>query len=218
MGKQIIRYRQAKLITIILFLTALIYGCFTFPFYFETTTSWYKFGHDKTMLHIGQTCGLLAFVFLCLQIILATRTPTLERLLGAGRRIRLHRLNGFIIAALVFFHMLLILLPEGLTNLPLGKKFWPEMLGGVLFLTIIFTVLTSQLRQKLRLNYISWKRLHKPLGYLIACGSAIHIYFVSDAFEQTIPQLLLFTIVGLVVFWIIYIKFISTQKTQGGSL
>ncbi len=214
MNKQNIQQHKLKLIVILLTSLLLICGCFIFPFYYETTTLWYKLGYDKVTLRIGQICGLLAFVFLCFQIILATRTHSLEQLLGLGKRIRLHRLNGLIIAVLVLIHMLLILVPEGITNLPFGKKYWPEMIGAFLFCIIIFTVITSQFRQKLRISFKQWNLLHKPLGYFIVAGSATHIYFVSDAFNQIIPQLLLLTLVVGVTCWVAYIKLIQHKNSS----
>lgn len=212
--KQYILHRRSKIIVISAILIVIGCGCLAFPFYFETTTVWYKFGTDKIILQIGQACGLLTFVLLCIQIVLATRTNALDQLLGAGKRIRLHRLNGIIIAILVSIHILLILIPEGLTNLPFGKKYWPEMVGGFSFSVIIFTLFVSQFRQQLRLKYNNWKSLHKPLGYLIVAGSAIHIYFVSDAFEQAIPKLVFFTFLVGLALWVTYVKLKPIHKQK----
>jgi predicted ferric reductase len=169
-------------------------GALTVPFFYETQTLWYKTGIDKVVLRAGQLAGLFALVLLVLQILLSLRGKFLEDLFGGANLMRRHRTNGVLIAGAAISHVLLVLAPEGIGNLPIGKKYWPEMTGGGLFLLILITVLSSHFRSALNLDYMVWKKVHKPLGYLHLILLLIHVLFVSESFRQGMPRGILLTI------------------------
>lgn len=181
-------------------------GVLAIPSYFETTTLWYKTGADKIMLIAGQHLGLMALVLLYLQIILSARGDFLVGIFGAASLIRCHRFNALLILTLAAGHILLVLIPEGLANLPLGKKFWPELVGGLLFAVIALTVATSYLRGGLRLSFPTWRALHKPAGFSALLLVTLHVLFVSESFEQPIPRVFLLTLFGLTVIWLAVVK------------
>ncbi len=144
--------------------------------------------------------GLLAAVLLFVQILLATRGRFLKKLFGIASLMRWHRANGVVIAPLAVSHVTLVLAPEGFANLPIGKKYWPEMVGALLLLIVLSTVISSQFRQKLKLDYKRWKVIHKLLGYLVLIVITVHVLFVSDSFEQTVPKAaFLITLTGVVI-------------------
>lgn len=166
----------------------LLGGAFMVPFYYETQTLWYKIGGDKLMLRVGQLAGLLALVLLFTQIILALRAKFLEKLFGTATLMRWHKTNGMLIVSAALTHVGLVLAPEGMNNLPIGTKYWPEMVGGGLFLLLFITVISSHFRSILHLSYLTWKRLHVPLGYLALMLSFIHVLFVSESFSYGFPR------------------------------
>lgn len=158
-----------------------------FPFYHPTQTLWYKFGIDRTLLIAGQLAGLYAASLVCLQLVLIVRLPFLVRIFGPAALGGMHRANGKLIPAAVLAHVLLILVPEGLGNLPVGMKYWPEMAGFLVFLLLLFLAVSNWLRIKLAIPYPIWKTVHRLLGLSACLGIVVHIAFVSDAFRQTAP-------------------------------
>lgn len=184
------------------------------PSYFETTTLWYKTGADKVMLITGQHLGLAALVLLYLQVILSVQGGFLSRVFGAANLLRMHKLNALFIVALAASHIFMVLVPEGLANLPLGKKFWPEMVGGLLFLVIALTVATSYLRGSLRLDFPAWRAVHKPAGYAALLLVTLHALFVSESFEQPIPRVFLLTLFGLTVIWSAVVKIRASKHAR----
>ena len=179
----------------------LLGGAFAVPFYYETQTLWYKVGSDKILLRAGQLAGMLTLVLLMLQIIVAQRASFLENLFGSANLMRWHRRNGVGIACMAMSHVALVLVPEGLNNLPIGKKYWPEMIGEFLFLLILITVISSRFRPLLKLDYPSWRILHRTLGYLAPVLVFLHVFFVSESFTHTFSRTLLLTIfAGLALF------------------
>ncbi|MFW2366290.1 MAG: ferric reductase-like transmembrane domain-containing protein [Desulforhopalus sp.] len=184
------------IVTALLLFTA---GALSIPFFYESTTLWYKMGLDKTMLQTGQVLGMLALVLLAIQIILAVRTRLLVSVFGLAAVMRYHRLNGVLVALVAFAHVVLVLAPEGFGNLPIGIKYWPEMVGGGLFLSVLFMSFSSHFRERLGLDYGKWRSVHKPLGYMTPFLLLVHVLFVSDSFEQVVPKIALLAtfVVGL---------------------
>lgn len=179
---------------------AFLGGALTIPFYYETQTLWYKVGIDNTLLRMAQFAGMLTLVLLFVQITLSAQNSFLKMLFGGARIMRWHQRNGVLITFLAISHVFLVLAPEGLANLPIGKKHWPEMVGALLFAVIISTVVCSYFRQKLNLNYKKWKAIHQPLGYLVIGLVTVHVLNVSESFEQKVPKFsLLIAFFGLIL-------------------
>lgn len=213
-GQRIMIYRLLVAVGGLLFLIAAL----AIPVYYETTTLWYKVGIDKTMLKGAQFLGLFTFVLIYIQVILSTRGQFLEQLFGAATLLKLHRTNGILIVFLAAAHIFLVLAPEGLANLPIGKKFWPEMVGAALVLLIIIIAVTSHYRQQLKLDYRSWRTYHKPLGYLAILMVNIHVLFVSDSFEKTVPRLFLVSACITLVLWVTIVRWQDLRAKQKGKL
>ncbi len=186
-------------------LFALIVSAATIPFIWESKTLWYKFGVDRTLLQVGKITGLCAAILLFCQIILALKLKFLDRVFGLDRLYRLHKQNGLTILALAVIHASLIIVPEGIENLPIGWKFWPEMLGGTILLLLIAFVGISLFRRKL-MPYHLWRKLHRPMGYLFAMALSVHIFNVSDSFENTVPNHALWMLIGTVLSVVLFSK------------
>lgn len=194
-----------KFIIIGIFLLALI-SAIGFPFVYESQTLWYKIGLDKSMLRAGQLSGMLALTLLFTQVLLAVGGPFLEKTFGLKNLMSWHRTGGVLIVFFALAHVLLILIPEGIANLPIGKKFWPEMVGALLLWVLVAMVISSRYREKLKLNYKRWRSIHKPLGYLAISLVVIHVLYVSDSFEQAAPRNILVVTFMLVLSRIVWVK------------
>lgn len=183
----------------ILFILLLLLGfAATIPYIWQSISLWYKTGIDRTLLQLGKVCGLFATVLLFVQIILALRLPLLDRIFGLDRLYIYHRLNGLLIVGLAFLHASLVVLPEGLDNLPIGWKFWPEMLGAALLVMLVFFVAAANFRRRI-MAYHLWRMSHRPIGYLLIVMLAVHIFNVSDSFETGVPHFALWILIGVVL-------------------
>jgi predicted ferric reductase len=189
----------------------------TIPFVYESQTLWYKVGIDRTLLLGGQLAGLLATVLLFVQILLGAKSKFLQRLFGIAKLMQWHRINGIIVSLLALSHALLVLLPEGLTNLPIGRKHWPEMVGILLLFLLIFMAFSSHFRQKLALNYQRWRIIHKLLGYLVLSFIALHVLFVSESFQNRIPKAAFLASVFGVIGSVILTKIAEKRSKRKGS-
>ena len=183
------------------------------PFVYESQTLWYKIGLDKTMLRAGQLSGMLALTLLFTQVLLAVGGPFLQKAFGLKNLMSWHRLGGVLIVFFALIHVFLILVPEGLANLPIGKKFWPEMVGSLLLWVLVAMVISSRYREKLKLKYKRWRAIHKPLGYLATFLVVIHVLSVSDSFEQALPRNILIVTFMMVLVRVVWVK-VSARITQ----
>lgn len=177
----------------------------TIPFIWESKSLWYKVGVDRTLLQAGKIAGICAAILLFFQILLALRLRFLDRIFALDRLYHLHKQAGLAILTLAVLHASLIIVPEGIKNLPIGWKFWPEMLGGAILLLLFAFVGTALFRKRL-MPYYLWRKVHRPMGYLIAFALSVHIFNVSDSFEKSIPNYALWTLVGAVLFIVILAK------------
>jgi len=111
-----------------------------------------------------------------------------------------------LLCCLAALHIILVLVPEGIANLPIGEKHWPEMVGGVLYLMIFAQVISSLFRQQFGFIYKQWRRVHRALGYLALCLAAVHVLFVADSFAQGVPRIALLAILTIVFVIVFLIK------------
>ncbi len=202
------------LIRICLIIVALsfITGSLSIAFLYESQTLWYKIGTDKIVLRAGQLVGLLAAALISLQIVLGGRGKFLEKLFSVAALMRFHRGNGVLIGICVVLHVLMVLIPEGISNLPMGFKHWPEMIGALLLWLILSMVISSRYREALKLDYKKWRKIHKLLAYLAPLLLILHVYFVSDSFQHTVPRIALFSSFGLLVLWILFRKILMGKQ------
>jgi predicted ferric reductase len=206
--------RRAGIVAVLFCLTVVTGAALTIPFVYETQSLWYKFGTDKTLLRTGQMAGLVALIFLCLQILLAARLTVFDRLLGLDKVYVLHRYNGILVLFLALLHASLVLIPEGLRNLPFGKKYWPEMVGAGLLSVLLVLVGGALLREWGSVRYSEWRKLHRPLGYLAVVLVTLHVLYVSDSFRRTGPKYGLLLLVGFVVIVVCLKKLFGLWKNR----
>ncbi len=196
----------------IAFYLLLVCSALSIAFVYESTTLWYKIGMDKTMLRTGQLFGLLTAVQLLFQIILAVRGKSLEELFGVATLMRWHRANGIAISLFAMCHVALVLAPEGITNFPIGKKYWPEMVGVLLFLVILSMAVSSLFRQQLGLVYARWRVVHRVFGYSALVLTTVHVLFVSDSFRESVPKIALASGVTAVIIFVLIVKLKGRRK------
>lgn len=187
--------RFVRLASLAVFFILVVVGALSVPFIYESQTLWYKLGLDKTLLRVGKMAGLFSSVLLLVQVLLAVRGEFLEDLWGIRTLMLYHRINGLIVLFFACIHVLLILVPEGMGNLPLGMKYLPEMVGVILLFVVLFMVISAYFREQLGLMYVKWRRLHRFLGYSLLFLMSAHILFVSESFEQNLPRVLFLALV-----------------------
>jgi len=170
----------------------LIVGVCTIPFVFESSSIYYKFGIHKTLLRTGKVFGIIAATLIFFQVLLVCRLKTLDRIFSLNQMYRCHRMSGMIIAFLTLMHPILILASENFTLFPFEIRYWPELLGAVVWVFIVMLFITAYWRLIFGFAYDKWLRFHRLVTILSIVLLTIHILFVSDTFKSGLPQALVF--------------------------
>nr|WP_319394985.1 ferric reductase-like transmembrane domain-containing protein [uncultured Desulfobacter sp.] len=168
---------------------------------FESQTMFYKFGVERTMLRAGKICGILAALLLLFQLLLTSRLKVINRFFALDSMAIQHKFNGMAVVALLTFHVFLILVPEGLDNLPIGAEFWPEMVGAALYFSMLGLTLASLFRDRMGMPHHIWLRLHKIVGFITVIFVIAHVRFVSESFKTGPPE---FAIYGLSALFLMF--------------
>ena len=170
----------------------LIVGVCTIPFVFESSSIYYKFGIHKTLLRTGKVFGIIASTLIFFQVLLVSRLKILDRIFSLNQMYRCHRMSGMIIAFLTLMHPILILASENFTLFPFEIRYWPELLGAVVWVFIVMLFITAYWRLIFGFAYDKWLRFHRLVTILSIVLLTIHILFVSDTFKSGLPQALVF--------------------------
>lgn len=189
--------RRAFIVCFVLLSLALLSGGIAIPYVYESQTMFYKFGVEKAMLRTGKICGILAALLLLLQLLLTSRLSVVNRFLALDSMAIQHKYNGAAVVALLTAHALLILIPEGLDNLPIGLEFWPEMVGAALYFFMLGLTLVSWFRDQIRMPHHIWLRLHRMVGFITVILVIAHIRFVSESFKTGLPEIALYILTAL---------------------
>ncbi len=207
------RQRAGLKLLLLLFLLLLLGAAATIPFLWESTTLWYKFGTDRVLLQTGKIAGLCAAILLFIQTLLASRTLLFDKIFGLDKVYLYHQINGFVIITAALLHVSLVIIPEGIQNLPIGWKFWPEMLGAAILFTLIPFVLLASLQKKI-LPYHLWREVHRFMGYLFPVLLSIHILNVSDSFSMNVPKYSFFLFAGTTLFIVAGNKYRTLRQSS----
>lgn len=201
-------YFQAIWIGVLL---CLIVAAVSIPFLYPSTTLWYKTGIQRFFLLAGKISGLLAATLLFVQIAMIGLPIPFSR----KTVVRAHRINGRAIGLLAVLHPLLVLGSDGFHVFDLQWKYWPEIMGIILFVVIGFNTVASLWRPLFQLSYQVWKVIHR---FVALAGIALvlaHVLFVSDSFAKGPPRygvLIVFTFVFIV--WVLLIAGILPIKKR----
>ena len=182
----------------LLLVVLLLAGAASFPFLYPSTSLWYRFDTQKTILRTGKIFGLLAATLFFLQPLLSLRPKFLERIFPAKLLYDSHRKSGLLLCCLALLHPLIIFWLEDIKNFPVQMRYWPEMVGGFLLVLLWLVYSTARWRTFLLLSFARWRHLHLGATSLAAVLIGVHVYNVSDTFQKfDTPRRALFAALGL---------------------
>jgi predicted ferric reductase len=196
--------RLAGISVLVIFFASCMSGALSLPFLYESSTMYYKFGFEKLLLRLGKMVGLAAALLLLLQLPLAGRLKTLDRLFSLPVLYRFHRLNAYLIGILIVSHPVMVLTSEGQWLIPFEIRYWPEWLGIPLLTTLLTQIILTRWRNYVFRSYLIWRRIHFTLGFLALLLLSVHILNVSETFKESgLPRnLVSIAISGSVILWL----------------
>ncbi len=181
---------------IIVLVLGFFIGAACIPFFYQSTSMWYKFGVDRILLRTGKVIGMLAASLLLLQLLLAANLKIVTVVFPRPKLIKLHKFNAGLLAVLALIHPLFIFAPEDISTIPLEWKYWPEIVGAFLLLLIWFIFTTGRWREFLQLSFPAWRLFHRIAVITAFFLLALHVFFVSDTFQAGLPRYAVFLSLG----------------------
>ena len=135
-------------------------------------------GRPEAFTSLGRITGLLGVYLALLQILLLSRLPPLERLLGFDTLTVWHRVNGKLCVSLILAHAVLITVGYSLAGkITFAHEFsrllrdYPGMVTATVGTAImVLVVLTSIVIVRRRMRYESWYFVHFTVYAGIALG------------------------------------------------
>ena len=194
----------------------LICGAFMIPFAYESSTMFYKFGLDKTLLRIGKILAGVAVVLVLVQIMLVARFKIMDRVYPLDRLYALHRVNGIMLCLIAILHPLLVIAAEDFSLFPLEVRYWPEFVGVGALVLLIVLVITAQWRRELKWAYQKWLRLHRWGAPIFMALIVIHILFVSETYTSGPPRWIAVGLAGLWMLLLLKLRVTGWSQRKNG--
>ncbi|WP_319523031.1 ferric reductase-like transmembrane domain-containing protein [uncultured Desulfosarcina sp.] len=165
---------------------------------------WYKFGAAKISLRAGKMLGMAAGLLILLQLPLAGRLKSLDRIFSLPGLIRQHRWHAWAIVLMALIHPLCVLLAEGKMMIPLEMRYWPEWVGVGLLAVLLVQFACTQWRRPLKIAFHHWLTGHRITGLMIAALLIVHVLYVSETFtDNPPPRLAVLAAAGVfTLFWL----------------
>jgi predicted ferric reductase len=157
------------------------------------------------IITFGKACGVVAGLLILVQLILAAKLASLDRVYAANRVLALHPWTGTTALALAILHPFLVYAPKNVETGVLRWELWPQVLGAGLLFSLGMAAAVAMRRGWLRLPYHRWAPLHRLGGVALAIGVFIHAAAAAlpasppttDLFSGWGPRAVLFGAAGI---------------------
>lgn len=144
-------------------------------------------GSDDPLLEeLGLGAALLGFSLLALQPVLAGRFHWLDRPFGLDVVMRFHKAMAILAGALLLSHPVLLSLGEGNWRLFAFDTPWQVWLGKAALILLVLGVGYALLVRAWRLEYQTWRRIHKGMIVIVALGFLHSILLGHDVQEPVV--------------------------------
>jgi len=145
---------------------------------------------DPLAVRIGVALALLAFGLMALQIVIGSRLRLVCDPIGLGQLLRLHRLIGILVLALLLTHPLLVTIGHGKPQLlnPFRAP-WGVRIGQAALLLLILHSFWAVFRTRFSMDYGVWRRIHR-VAYLIFALGFLHGFAEGDDLKRHAMQVL----------------------------
>jgi predicted ferric reductase len=119
---------------------------------------------------MGKACGLMGFVLLTLQVVLAGRLRIVERPFGLDVVMHFHKAMGIVAGILLICHPLFMVLAKRDFWLFSFETPWQIDLGKIALAILVLSILLALIFKRLRIKYQVWRFLHKVTVAAVVLG------------------------------------------------
>ena len=159
--------------------------------------------------------GLVGFMMLILQFLLAARVKWIERAFGLDMLIRYHKAMALTAVGFLILHPILLSLAHGslllLTKLDLPWYIWA---GKGALVLVIANVVISVFQGRIGLKFEGWRLTHDLLAPAVLVLMFLHSWVAGDDLELVSMQVL-WILMGLLALWMfIYHRFVRPGRLR----
>jgi predicted ferric reductase len=180
------------------------------------------------LVAVGRVTGLVAVDLLLVQLLLAARVPWVDRVYGADRALKAHRVLGRVTVPLVLVHVETLVLGyaarghRGAWFAVLGEPFVmlftvPDMLTALAATVLLVVVAITSVRFALRaIGYERWHLVHLTAYAAVALSIPHQLSIGSDLSRSPVVRtywLMLYVLVaGSVVWWRVLVPVVRSTR------
>ncbi len=143
---------------------------------------------DPLLMKIGFIAGLIGFSIITLQVVLNSRLKPLDSAFGLDKVVLFHRKIGVVAMFLLLSHPILIALGKESLKLFSLHTSWEVDLGKAAILLLAAGVLLALYYSKLKLDYNTWRLVHKVMIAVVVLAF-VHSILLGDAFENRLVKI-----------------------------
>lgn len=136
------------------------------------------------LYRFAQVFGLVGFVLLFLQFVLASRVRLFERQIGLDRLFVVHRLIGMLGLLLLLAHGVMLNVFDIATSGGIRTSV-PRLLGVVGLVLVIVVAFVAALHRKLHLRYETWKNIHRA-GWVVFPLVFVHSMILGTTVNSSV--------------------------------
>lgn len=166
-----------------LFLALLAAVAFAVPFAAWVSGPTPLFIWPLWLYRFAQLFGLLGFVVLFLQFVLASRVRLFERHIGLDTLFVVHRVAGMLGLLLLLAHGVMLNVFDIATGAGLQIGI-PRLLGVIGLLTVIVVAVVASTYKRLQLRYETWKNIHRA-GWVVFPLVFVHALILGSTVNSS---------------------------------
>lgn len=144
---------------------------------------------EGLLIDAGRSFGLMGFMILVLQFLLASRIKWIERAFGLDVLIRFHRVVALGAILLLLLHPILIAMEDRKWELLYSLDLpWPVLLGKAALTLVILNVLAGIYQSRIGLSFEKWRLGHDITAPLILVMVFTHSWLAGEVQEIAFMQ------------------------------
>lgn len=180
-------------------------------------SSWQQFseplGVAFFVLYVpARAFGLLGFVLMFYQFMLASRIPFLESILPRAKQLKTHRTLGKVGGIMILSHGTFMLLFDFIT---LGSVAWTfgKLLGVIALFLLINAVVAAWFIRALQFKQQTWRRIHYA-AYVVFPLVFVHAILIGSAVRGYLAVQILFVVLLTVYAVLLVRRLVSPPNTK----
>jgi len=177
--------------------------------------TWLGKGGEGMVTDVARNFGLMGFMILMMQSVIAGRFHWVERAFGMDMLIRFHKYIAVTAAALLLLHPILLSIGHGSWQLLIGLKLpWYIWVGKGALILVVVQVLVSLYQGKIGLTFEKWRLGHDLAAPVILVLIFFHSWFAGDDLDLVVLKSLWVVVILVAVAAFLYHRLVRPASLR----